>query len=284
MNNSKANAFIPELVSASIDRTLEARLVAKQLCRRKPKLKGGETRGDVIRFPALADPTVTTTWTGTATYEDLAASEVSMLLDQVAWTGYNIDELDEYMANVGLKDSQDTKAAYKIQEAIDTNIMALYTEALMATADTTCDETTALSALMNVYVACKNAKIADGNIFMAIPPWYEGMLFLAGVKFQVKDGSPAGDGVKWANHLGVDLYCTTQVPNTNTAAAPVSKCMFGSYDAICFHKLFAAAKSNYESATPLVEKIWTGTFYGRKVVRPDLLGCATLTFTAPTTI
>jgi hypothetical protein len=284
MNNVKSDIFIPELVSASIDRVLEANLVAKKICRRKPNLKGGEGVGDMIHFPARIQPTANTTWNGTATYQDVGASEVTMLIDQFAGTAYNVYDLDQFMANVDIKGSDAQAAGYSVQEAIDTNIMSLYTLATLTVADTTCDETTALSVLMRIYVACKNAKIKDGDIFMSAPPWYTAALKLAGIKFSVQEGSGSEDGVKWANAEGVDIYETTQVVNTNTAAAPVSQCMFGSYDAICFHPLTTISKMNYESATPLVQKIWNGTFYGRKVVRPDLLGCATLTYTEPSTI
>ena len=218
------DAFVPELVSASIDRTLEANLVAKQIARRKPKIEGTVKKGDLIHFPALADPTTNTSYSGTASYENLVSSEVSLLIDKTYYQAYNVSDVDEFMSVVGLKGSQDQRCAYKMAEAIDTAIMALYASAnLSITADATCDSSTIISDIAEVAVQLKNAHCAPGTMFLCIPPWVEAKLLLAGIRFQIKDGVSATDGVKWANVNDLDLYVTTQVTNTGTASAPVSQ-------------------------------------------------------------
>jgi hypothetical protein len=187
------------------------------------------------------------------------------------------------MSKVGLKDSQDQAAAYEMQKAIDTNLLALYSGAgITAIQDTTYDSATAISVITEVSVALDNLNVKKGDKFMVIPPWVRGKLQLAGIKWQIKNGADASNGVEWANVNDVDLYVTTQVPNTNTAAAPYSQCMFGSYNAICFHPLTSISKQNRESATPLVNKIFHITWYGRKMVRPDLVGYCDLRYAAET--
>lgn len=280
MNNVKTDAFISELVSASIDRTNEVRLVAKQIARRKPKIEGIPRKGDIIHFPALADPTTNTSYTsGSASYEDLVSSEVSLLIDKTYYQAYNVSDLDEYMAAVGLKNSQESRCAYSMSKAIDTAIMGLYTNAnLSVTADTTCDSSTIISDIAEVAVQLENAGIERG--YICIPPWVAKKLMLAGIRFNIKEGTGASNGLKWTDELDVDCYVTTQVTNTNTAAAPVSQCMFGSYDAICFYDLPTRSYAMRESAGPEVNKISHFKDFGIKVVRPDLLGNIALTYTA----
>jgi hypothetical protein len=283
MNGVTNDVFVSELVSASIDRVYEANLIAKQICRRKPNLKGSEGPGDIIHFPTAINPTANTAFTGTATYEDMDTSEVSLLIDQNVWTGYNIDDLDEFMSKVGLKESQDQASAYVMNKSIDTNLLTLYSGAgITAITDATYDTATAISVITEVSVALDNVHVKKGNKFMVIPPWVRGKLELAGVKWQIKNGSDASNGVEWANVNDVDLYVTTQVVNTGSAATPISQCMFGDYNAICFHPLTTITKNNRESATPLVNKIFHITYFGRKMVRPDLVGYATLTYAAET--
>lgn len=271
--------FVPELVSASIDRTMEAKLVGKQIARRKPKLKGNEGPGDIIHFPTLADPTTNTTYSGTMSYETLQGSEVSLLLDKVYNQGFSIADIDEYMANVNVRDSQNQRCAYKMAEAIDTAILGLYSSGnLSITADTTCDSSTIISDMAEVAVQIANVNAGRG--FIVIPPWVEMKLRLAGVRFSIKEGSGAGDGLKWTDELDLDCYVTTQVVNTGTAAAPVSQCMFGSYDAICFHDLFTKSYVKEDKDAPEMAYISHFKYFGYKVVRPDLLGVAALTYAA----
>ena len=56
--------------------------------------------------------------------------------------------------------------------------------------------------------------------------------------------------------------------------------MFGSYDAICYYDLLTKSYAMRESASPEVNKISHFKYFGMKVVRPDLLGVAALTYTA----
>jgi len=56
-NNVNADAFIPQMWDASVQRTLEDNLVALKISRTRPATAAGKM-GDTVYFNGLADPTV----------------------------------------------------------------------------------------------------------------------------------------------------------------------------------------------------------------------------------
>ena len=117
------DAFIPEIWDAAVYRTLQDNLIAKQICRNySDKVKKA---GDTIHFNGLADPSVSA-YSGTVSYENLNASQISLLIDQQNYYAFDVPDIDQSMANVDLKGSQTERAAYVLKKSCDTYIMGLY--------------------------------------------------------------------------------------------------------------------------------------------------------------
>lgn len=273
--------FVPQIWTTKILRTLEDNLIAKKICNMDAE---GEIKkaGDTVRFNSLADPTVNT-YSGTVTYETLLDAGLTMTIDQQNYFAFDVSDVQKAQANVDLKGSQAARAAYKLKESCDTNILSLYGDANLTVTDATCDTATILSTMGSIYQQLAQVNVSSSDMWCVIPPWVQLKLKLAGISFQINNGLNGTGGMAWTNELGFDIYVTNQVVNTNTVAAPVSKVMAGSYSAIAFAQQIIETES-IRRETAFTTGVRGLHVFGRKVVRPDLLCTATLTYTAETAI
>jgi hypothetical protein len=273
--------FVPQIWSTKILRTLEDNLIAKKICNMDSE---GEIKkaGDTVYFNGLADPTITA-YTGSVTYEGLQDAGLTLHIDQQNYFAFKVTDIQKAQANVDLKGSQAARAAYKLKESCDTNIMSLYDQANLTVTDASCDTATILSTMALIQQKLAEQNVPESDMWCTIPPWVRNKLKLAGISFQINNGINGTGGMAWTNELGFDMYVTNQVVNTGTVDIPVSKVMAGSYSAIAF------AQQILETESMRLESSFdTGVrglhVFGRKVVRPDLLCTATLTYTAESTI
>lgn len=279
-------SFKPAFWSAVVMRTLEDNLVAKKICTMEYT---GEIKkaGDRVYFSGLEDPTISD-YTGAAlTYEELNDSQLALIVDQQKSYSFLIDDIDAAQANVDLKNSQIKRAAYMLQKAVDTYILGGTTFSGQAQAgtvtDTTCDTATILGDFGMLWQYLAEQNVSDGQMWAVIPPWVKLKLELAGIKFSINEGINGSGGMAWTKELGFDIFVSNNVYNSNTAAAPVSTIMAGSYNAIGFadqvNKTEAFRHQSYFKDA--CRGLYT---YGAKVLKPKELATAVLTYTAETAI
>lgn len=278
-SNVNAQAFIPEIWDAAVYRTLEDNLVAKKICRNySNKVK---KFGDTIHFPGLADPAVNS-YTGTVSYENLNAGDVSLLIDQRNYYAFDVTDVEQAMADVDLKGSQAERAGYVLRKSCDTYLMGLYTEAgNVLTADTTCDTASILSDIGGLKQALAENNVEESDMWLVIPPWVQLKLELAGIKFSINEGINGKGGMMWAKILGFDTFVTNQV--VNTATTPVSQIMAGSYNAIVFAEALMKSEA-LRAETAFATHVRGLHVFGAKVVKPKELATIALTYAAETAI
>jgi hypothetical protein len=273
-------AFVPQIWTTKIIRTLEDNLVAKQICSMEPE---GEIKkaGDTVYFNGLSDPTINN-YAGTVTYEGLQDAGVTMTIDQQKYFAFKVGDIEKAQANVDLKGSQADRAAYKLKETADSFILGKYGDANYQTSATI---TTAnvLSEIGKMQQKLSEANVSESDMWMVAPPWMRLKLQLAGIKFSINEGFNGTGGVAWTKELGFTLYVTNQVVNTGSIDVPVSKVMAGAYNAIVYADQIIDTES-----LRLESSFDTGIrglhVYGGKTVRPDQLVTGTFTFAAETTI
>lgn len=282
-SNVNADAFIPQIWDTSIQRTLEDNLIALKISRTRPR-KGANKPGDTVYFNGLADPTVSD-YAGSITYEELDSGAIALLIDQQKSYSFKVTDIEQAMANVDLKGSQTSRAAYQLKKAVDTYIMGLYTQADTGNVitDATCDSATILSDVSGSVRKLEEQNVMEGQMWMTIPPWVKEKLILAGVVFQINTGTNETGIMAWANYLGIDMFVTNQVVNLGSVAAPQSQCMFGAYDAIVYDNVLE--KSRMMELESSFDYGCSGlTVFGAKVIRPKELGYMDLTYAAETAI
>jgi len=273
--------FIPQIWSTKILRTLEDNLVGKRICTLESE---GEIKkfGDTVIFNGLADPTISSYSGSSISYEALQDASVVLQINQQDYFAFKIGDIEKAQANVDIKGSQADRAAYKLQQSADTDIVGLYAQAGL-TSSGTITSANIFSKVGEVQQSLAQNNVSDSDMWMVIPPWIRLKLELAGVKFQIANGVNGTGGMAWTDALGFDIYVTNQVANTGTVATPISKVMAGSYNSIAF-----ASQIMETEAIRLESTFDTGVrglhVYGAKVIQPNLLHTATFTYSAETTI
>jgi hypothetical protein len=273
--------FIPQIWSTKILRTLEDNLVGKRICTLDAE---GEIKkfGDTVIFNGLADPTISSYSGSSISYEALQDASVVLQINQQDYFAFKVGDIEKAQANVDVKGSQADRAAYKLQQTADSYILGLYGQAGL-TSSGTITSANIFSKVGEVQQSLAQNNVSDSDMWMVIPPWIRLKLELAGVKFQVNNGTNGTGGMAWTDSLGFDIYVTNQVANTGTIATPVSKVLAGSYNSIAF-----ASQIMETEAIRLESTFDTGVrglhVYGAKVIQPNLLHTATFTYSAETTI
>jgi hypothetical protein len=269
--------FSPQLWAATVLRTLEDNLIGTKICTTQYT---GEIKqkGDSVLFPGLADPTVNS-YTGSITYEDLQDAGITLTVDQADYFAFKVGDIDKAQAELDMKGSQAQRAAYQMKRSADTFLMKMYKQAANNLTAATITSANVLSVLGGFQQKLAENNVAENNMWMVINPWLKLKLQLAGIKFQINNGTNGKGGMSWTDELGFDIYVTNQVQVVTNA----SQVMAGSYNAIAFADQITETE-NVRLLDSFSDAVRGLHVYGGKVIKPKELVTAALTFGAETTI
>jgi hypothetical protein len=277
--------FKPALWAATVMRTLEDNLVAKKIC--STDYTGEiKQKGDRVHFNGLADPTIGSYTGADISAEELQDASMTLIVDQQPYYAFLVNDIDKAQSNIDLKNSQIKRAAYGLQKSVDTYIFGLYAQAQANAApitDGSCDTATVFGdiALLKQYLMENN--VPENDMWLAIPPWVQTKLELAGIAFSVNMGINGSGGMSYAKGLGFDIFVSNNIYNAGTAAAPVSSVLAGSYNAIGFADQVTETEA-FRHPTRFSD-VCRGLYtFGAKVIKPKELALATLTYAAETAI
>jgi hypothetical protein len=272
--------FVPQIWTTKILRVLEDNLVAKKICNLEAQ---GEIKkaGDTVYFNGLSDPTIKD-YTGNVNYEELKDSGVVLQIDQQKYFAFKVGDIDKAQSKIDEKGSQASRAAYKLKEVCDSFILGKYAEAKHKVTDTV-TSANVLSTFSEIQRKLAEENVSESDMFVIIPPWLRNKLTLAGVKFSINDGINGTGGMAWTNELGFDVFVTNNLVNLGSAATPQSQVLAGAHNSIAFADQILDTESlrlesSFDNAVRGLH------VYGGKVVRPDHLVHADLTFGAETSI
>lgn len=275
--------FIPTIWTAAIMQELEGTLLARQLSNLQYEQEI-QRYGDTLVINGLIDPTVTAYTAADIVYEDNDDAGLLLKIDQKFYVAFNVDDIDAAQANANIMDAQAQRTMYKLRKNADGLFFGQYAKAQGGTVtDATADTASILSDIGNAAVMLDNRDVPEGNRWLTVSPWVKMKLRLAGVKFQIKNGTNASNGVEWAQELGFDIYVSNNLTTSGTFEAPNSKCLAGSYQSIAY------ADQIVQSEALRLEKRFADGFralhvFGMEVVKPKELVLLDLTGAAETTI
>jgi hypothetical protein len=259
---------IPKLVSTKILMTLENNLVAKKICTMDT---GSQIKkeGDTVTFTGLARPTISA-YTGTISPETLEDAGIVLLIDQKNYYAFYVDDIEAFRSVIDIKGTSIEAAAYGLQNTADAYVLAQYAQA-NTTITATVSATIALSTTSTVCRKLEEKNIKPNQRWMVIPPWYKEKLQLAGVKFSIKSGSGAKDGISWANEWDTDFYVSNNLTTTGAEGSYNTKCMAGSYNAIVYAEQILKSRYLPEVAASFAGQADGLHVFGSKVIKPDEL-------------
>lgn len=271
---------VQNLTAATIIRVLEDNLVAKKICSAQAV---GEIRGkgDSIVFTGLADPSISD-YDGSVTYEKLEDAGVTLYVDQAKYFAFEVDDIDAYETAVDAKNSQATRAAYKLGELADRYVLGLYKQAAnkLTGGDITLTEGNVLSTLAQMEKVLREHNVINREMFMVMPPFVKMLLRLAGIKFQINSGISGIGGVEFTTDLGFDLYISNQL---TTLGGGKVQALAGSYNSIVYADQITDTET-IRLESKFADAVRGLHVYGAKVIRPKELVTASLIEGQVTTI
>jgi len=274
------SAFIPQIWTEKIQRSLEKNLVAKNICNTESEGKIKKA-GDTVHFMGLADPTISDYVDNSTsiTYENLASSDLALVVDQQKYFAFKVTDIEKAQACVDMQNSQASRAGYMLRDTVDQFILGKYADAnLVLNSAGSPLSTTANNAILAIGAIAQ--KLEEANVpresqFIVIPPWLKMKLRYAGIKFSVKEGAKIQDGVEWTNELGFDMYVSNNVSKSSDAT-PVYRILGGSKNAIAFAQQITETES-MRLETSFDTGVRGLLVYGGKVIKPNELVCSYMT-------
>ena len=284
--------FIPQLWSANILSSLDKIHVFADLCNRNYE---GQIRGmgDRVKINQIGEITVSdyTKNSTSISYQDLEDAAMWLAIEKSKYFAFGVDDVDAAQMNVDIMTEATRKAAYAMNDAVDTYVSGLYAQAgvtsglgtsgtpLSITAKATTGSTISVLELF----ATINQKLDEANCptdgrWIVIPPWLVQKLIMASVFTISQTNMDAMTNGRVARALGFDIRMSNNL--NKTTATTVNRVLAGAGN----------TPISYAEQLNQVEAIRReGAFenavrglmlYGAKVVQPNALACATISYSA----
>lgn len=277
--------FIPEVWSADLLVALETAHVyaAPGVVNRQYE---GEisNAGDTVRITSLNEPTIGNYTAHTdITIEALTDTQMTMVIDQSKYFGFELDDVERRQALDGgkLMTEQARKAAYKLRDTVDTyvaGLMAAGVDAGNLVAEQTISKTTgadsAYELLVDMATMLDEDDVPEDGRWVVVTPAFHGLL-LRDSRF-VAAGDEAGSRVRANGMVGEAAGFSVRKSN-NAPDGPgvgTGKLIIAGYDgAVTFaeqiNKVEATRKE--KGFADIVKGLH---LYGSKVIRPTGLVAA----------
>ena len=285
--------FIPEIYSKKVQIALRKAAVAEAVC--NTDYMGEISQyGDTVNIIKEPQITVNDYTRGLAVSStNLTDQELVLTIDQAKSFAFKLDDLERRFSHVNFQAIASDNAAYKLRDAMDSNILAAISSGAgvttgMGTTSVPIDigfGSGEVDPLNQMALAAKeldeNNVPEEGRWFVAAPEWYNVLSNTASklltVDFNAGQGSIRNGLVASGLLRGFSMYKSNNLPtNDLTAASPAGtatqpEALFGHISAVSA----ASAMNKVETVrdTSTFSDIVRGLMvWGRKVLRDDSVG------------
>lgn len=125
MTTTTSGVFIPEVWSIETLRAAESALVMAPLVKRYDSLVSG--RGDTIHIPQISNLTANNKTQGSeVTTQAPTETETTILINKWKETSFEIEDIVKVQSQYDLRTEYTSKAGYAIAQAVDTDLLSLY--------------------------------------------------------------------------------------------------------------------------------------------------------------
>lgn len=275
--------FIPAVWSASLLTNLHKSLVFGNLANRdyEGEIAGA---GSTVNINAIGAVTVGayTKSTDHSVPETLTSSQSILAVDQQQFFNFLIDDVDKAQQTPKVMDAAMAEAGYALANDVDAYISGLHASAhannlVGSTASATALTTSnAYETLVDLGTKLNISNASKQDRWVALPPQWVALL-LKDSRF-IASGAAEGD-IRLQNGLvgraaGFNIYETN---NTTVVSTTKYKVLAGTSQAITLASQIDSVVA-YRPELRFADAVKGLHVYGAKVVRPDSLACATVTF------
>ena len=235
-------------------------------------------KNDIVRMIQIGDIDITAYTDVNITDQDLTDAQLEIIADQDNYFSYVLDTLEYANNKNGILSESARKAAYAMNDKVDTNLAGLYASGLLTNTTYTNSSPLDMTSL-NVEEAMldMNERFLDAGVgaetrkVATVPPWVQSKLTLAGVASKTDNTALYASGFLGTG-LGWDFVMSNNV-SKNSSSWDKSRLMF----VVPGQTLgYADAVSTMETAAMEARvgktKVKGRHVHGFKMVRPDMGG------------
>jgi hypothetical protein len=284
--------FIPQLWASNVISALDKIHVFSDLANRNYE---GQIRGmgDRVKINQIGAITVSdyTKNSTTISYQTLEDAALWLTIEKSKYFAFAVDDVDAAQMNLDIMIEATRKAAYAINDTIDQYIAGLYTQAGvvtgLGTTNTPLTITAKATAGGNISVvellATISQKLDEANApvdgrWIVLPPWLIQKLTMASVFTISQTDMAAMVNGRVAKALGFDIRMSNNLSKTTTTT--VNRVLAGAGNQpISFAEQLAKVEPIRREGS-FQDGIRGLHLYGAKVVQPDALACATVSYAA----
>ena len=266
--------FIPEVWSVETLREAEKALVMAPLVKRYDSLVKG--RGDTIHIPHVSNLSANDkTQNSEVTLQTVTETETSISVDQWKEVSFEIEDIVKVQSQYDLRSEYTSKAGYAIAQAVDSDLLALYsslTSTDVGTYGTDIADPVIVAALQALDEV--DAPLED-RFFIIAPSQKAAIMKLdkfvkADYLGQYDMPTPVKVGPNnrylWGDIYGIPTYYTNQVPVTAATPDQTHNLMFHKEAFALAMQLSPRTQASYWQKD-LAWLVTTDTIYGSSVLR-----------------
>jgi hypothetical protein len=285
--------FIPEVYSKKVQIALRKAAVAEAICNTDymGEISGFGDTVNIIKEPQITVNDYTRGLAVSST--NLTDEELVLTIDQAKSFSFKLDDLEKRFSHVNFQAIASDNAAYKLRDAMDSNIMTAISAGAgvttgMGTTSTPIDigfGSGEVDPLNQMSLAAKeldeNNAPEEGRWFVAAPEWYNVLSNTASklltVDFNAGQGSIRNGLVASGLLRGFSMYKSNNLPTndlsgaTPAGSATAPEALFGHISATSAASAMNKVETVRDTAT--FSDIVRGLMvWGRKVLRDDSVG------------
>jgi hypothetical protein len=276
--------FIPTVWAGAILMWLEKSLVYASCVNRNYE---GEIKqaGDKVKISEIGDITINDYLKTDITLQTLDSASRFLEITQQKYFAFIVDDIDNVQMNVALMDKASAKAAYALRDTADQFIASKYTDAgvltglgttsvpLTITSDGASSSTKGSVFLSKVQRALDDAKVPKEGRWIVIPPWLEQKLILEKILLPMGNATTQNydNGRIGQTVFGFDIRVSHNVP----VGSSKYRILSGVNDSITYAEQIVGVEA-FRPQLRFADAIKGLHVYGAKVIRPDMLACATV--------
>ena len=285
--------WVPAIYSKKVQIALRKAATAEAICNTDYM---GEIKnfGDTVNIVKEPQITVSDYTRGLATSSTaLTDQELVLTVDQAKYFQFQLDDIEKRFSHVNFQSVASDNAAYKLKDALDTNVLAAISAGAtvttgMGTTGTPIDigfGSSEVDPLNQMSLASKELDDAncpeEGRWFVAAPEWYNELANtsskLLSVDYNAGKGSLRNGLVASGLVRGFQMYKSNNLPTNDlsgatpagSATAPVA--LFGQMSAVSCATNLKIVES-LRSTTTFADIVRGLMVFGRKVLRTDIVG------------
>jgi hypothetical protein len=268
--------FIPELWSSEVLLATEsALLMAPKVMRYDSMVQG---KGDTIHIPNLSNLSANDKSASTpVTLQSPTETEVQISIDQHKEASFIIEDVLAVQSNYDLMSNYTSKAGYAIAQAVDSDLLGLYSS-LTTTDVGTYGLDVSKPVILQGIETLELADVPYEDRYLILDPTQGTALYKIDefVKTdylgEYQSAKPTATGLRnrysWGSFFGVEVYLTNQVPSTAGTPTQIHNVLFQKEAFALAMQVAPRTQSDY-ILEYLGHLVVVDTIYGVKVLRGD---------------